>query len=97
MTTKFLDNKMCTFKILLSVAFPTRKRTAFWTIFLSVPNAPTQNRKFYFHIRLAISDTVLRVLIRKRELAEFLGKLGEFCKKSVRLLWPTNNWLRGTY
>ena len=35
MTTKFLDNKICTFKILLSWRFP--RKTAFWTIFLSAP------------------------------------------------------------
>ena len=38
MTTKFLDNKICNFKILLSWRFP--RKTAFWTIFLSAPKAP---------------------------------------------------------
>ena len=59
MTTKFPDNKICTFEILLSwryVAFPTKK-TAFRTIFLSAPNAPPpQNRKLYFYCRVAVSD-----------------------------------------
>ena len=37
-TTKCLDDKICTFKILFSWRFPRKK--AFWTIFLSAPNAP---------------------------------------------------------
>ena len=35
MTTKFLDNKIFTFKILLSWRFP--RKIAFWTIFLPAP------------------------------------------------------------
>ena len=56
MTTKFLDDKICTFKILLSWRFP--RKTAFWTIFLSAPHAPSppQNSKFYFYCRLAVSE-----------------------------------------
>ena len=55
MTTKFLDNKICTFKILLSRRFP--QKLAFWTIFLPAPKAPpSQKRKFYFYCRLAVSD-----------------------------------------
>ena len=55
MTTKFLDNKMCTFKIGLSWRFP--RKTAFWTTFLSAPiSPPPQNRKFYFDRRLAVSE-----------------------------------------
>ena len=38
MTTKFLDNRICTFKISLSWRFP--RKTAFWTIFLSAPSFP---------------------------------------------------------
>ena len=38
MTTKFLDKKICTFKIVLSWCFP--RKIAFWTIFLSAPKAP---------------------------------------------------------
>ena len=38
MTTTFLDNKICNFKILLSWRFPGK--TAFWTIFLSAPKPP---------------------------------------------------------
>ena len=42
MTTKFLDNKICTFKILLSLLLspPPKKKTAFWTIFLSAQFPP---------------------------------------------------------
>ena len=58
MTTKFLDNKICTFKILLSWLFPRKKR--FWTILLSAPKAhPPQKRKFYFYCRLAVSEICL--------------------------------------
>ena len=42
MTTKFLDNKICTFKILLSWRFP--RKTAFLTIFLSAPKAPPPSK-----------------------------------------------------
>ena len=45
MTTKFLDNKICTFKILLSWRFP--RKPAFLDDFLSAPKAhPPQKRKF---------------------------------------------------
>ena len=55
MTTKFLDNKICKFKILLSWRFPRKK--AFWTIFLSAPKPPPlKKRKVYFYCRLAVSD-----------------------------------------
>ena len=56
MTTKFLDNKMFTFNILLSWRFPWKK--AFWTIFLPAPpaQAPPEKRKFYFYCRLAFSE-----------------------------------------
>ena len=60
MTTQFLDNKICTFKILLSWRFPRKKKkkTAFWTSFLSATAAPPplENRKFYFYCRLAVSE-----------------------------------------
>ena len=48
MTTKFLDNEMFTFKILLSWRFP--RKIAFWTIFLSAPKAPPplKNANFIF-------------------------------------------------
>ena len=58
MTTNFLNNKMCTFNILLSWRFP--RKTAFWTIFLSAPQGrppPTlKKRNNYFYCRLAVSD-----------------------------------------
>ena len=48
MTTKFLDNKIWTFKILLSWRFP--RKTAFWTIFLSAPQGhpPSKSENFIF-------------------------------------------------
>ena len=42
MTTKCLDNKICTFKFLLSWRFP--RKTAFWTIFLSAPKRPPPSK-----------------------------------------------------
>ena len=40
-------------------AFPQKKKKRFWTIFLSAPNLPPphQQRKCFFHCRLAVSDT----------------------------------------
>ena len=43
MTTTFLDNTICTFKILLSLRFPT-KTSIFLTIFLSAPNPPPPSK-----------------------------------------------------
>ena len=55
MTTKFLDNKICTFKILLSWRFP--RKTAFLADVPLCPRSPTpQKRKIYFYCRLAVSD-----------------------------------------
>ena len=42
MTTEFLDNKNCNFKILLSWRFP--RKTAFWTIFRSAPRTPPPSK-----------------------------------------------------
>ena len=50
MTTKFLDNKICTFKIFIVVAFPT-KTSVFGDDFpLCSQGPPPQKRKFYFII-----------------------------------------------
>ena len=48
MTTKLLENKSFTFKILLSWHFP--QKIAFWTIFLSAHPCPPppEKRKFIF-------------------------------------------------
>ena len=48
MTTNFLDNKICTFKILLLWRFRENKR--FWTIFLSAPKAhpPSKSENVMF-------------------------------------------------
>ena len=56
MTTKFLDDKICTFKILLSWRFP--RKQAFWGDFpLRSPSPPPpQKRKYYFYCRLAVSE-----------------------------------------
>ena len=61
MTTKFLDNKISTFKILLSWRFP--RKQAFLDDFPLCPQGPPpQKRKFYFYCRLAVSDTSLESL-----------------------------------
>ena len=61
MTTKILDNQICTFKILLSWRF-SQKKTAFWMIVLSAPRAPPSNsEKVYFYCRLAVSDSKQRM------------------------------------
>ena len=58
MTTKWFDNKNCTFKILLSWRFP--RKAAFWDDFplcpYGPPPPPPQKRKFYFYWRLAVSE-----------------------------------------
>ena len=56
MTTTFLDNKICTFKILLSWRFPQKQ--AFLDDFPLCPQGPPppQKRKFNFYCRLAVSD-----------------------------------------
>ena len=54
MTTKFLDNKICTFKILLSWRFP--RQTAFWDDF-PPPRPPPQKWKIYLCCRLTVSDS----------------------------------------
>ena len=46
MTTKFFDNKICTFKILLSWRFP--RKQAFLDDFPSAPKAPPSNAKILF-------------------------------------------------
>ena len=59
MTTKFIDSNICTFKILLSWRFPRKKKTHFRR-FSSLPPMPpplTQNCKFYFYCRLAVSES----------------------------------------
>ena len=52
MTTKFLDNKICTFNILFLWRFPRKKKkTAFWTIFLSaLSRPPLKKRNFIFTV-----------------------------------------------
>ena len=55
MTTKFLDNKICTFKILLSWRFP--QNTGFLDDFPLWPQGPPpRKRKSYFYCRLAVSE-----------------------------------------
>ena len=50
MTTKFFDNKICDFNILLSWRFP--RKTAFWTIFLSAPRPPPLKTDNFWHFTL---------------------------------------------
>ena len=58
MTTKFLDNKICTFRILLSWRSHKNKPLSVFGRFSSLPPKPPpppQKRKFYFYCRLAVS------------------------------------------
>ena len=48
MTTKFLDNKICTFKILLSWRFP--RKQAFWDNFPPCPQAPPLKSEIFIFI-----------------------------------------------
>ena len=57
MTTKFLDNKICTFKILLSWRFP-RKQAFLGDYPLCPQGPPPPKRKFYFYCRLAFSSSI---------------------------------------
>ena len=57
MTTKFLDNKTCSFKILLSWRFP--RKQAFLD---DSPLCPPQKRKLYFYCRLAVSEPGAKTL-----------------------------------
>ena len=58
MTTKFLENKICTFKILLSWRFPPNP--VFWTIFLSAPNSsrPLKTANIIF---IVVSPSLIRM------------------------------------
>ena len=56
MTTKVLDNKNCTFKILLSWRFP--RKTAFWTTFLSAPLSPPPLKTAHF-IFIVVSPSLI--------------------------------------
>ena len=71
MTTNFLDNKICHFKILLSWRFPQRK-TAFWTIFLSAPKAspPSKAENFIF-IVVSLSLKLGRALLTRSGMSHF--------------------------
>ena len=67
MTTKFLDNKIFTFKILLSWRFP--RKIAFWRIFLSapLPTPPWKTQILFFivvslSLRVRGSNFAVRVL-----------------------------------
>ena len=56
MTTELFDNKMCTFKILLSWRFPRKQR--FGRFSSLPPKVPPllKNRKFNFYCCLAVSE-----------------------------------------
>ena len=59
MTTKFLDNKICAFKILLSWRFPRKKKkNSVLDDFPLCRQGPPllKKRKFYFYCRLAVSE-----------------------------------------
>ena len=60
MTTKFLENKISTFKIVLSWRFPRKKKkrnSVFGRFASPPPRHPPQKGKFYFYCRLAVSES----------------------------------------
>ena len=57
MTTKFLGNKICTFKILLSWRFPRKNSVLDDFPLCHRGPPPVKNRNFYFYCRLAVSDS----------------------------------------
>ena len=59
MTTEFLDNKICSFKILLSWRFP--RKTASWTIFRFAPPLPPPPKTASF-IFIVVSPSLKRAL-----------------------------------
>ena len=62
MTTNFLDNKICTFKILLSWRFPQRKKNSVFQQFSSLPQAPPPSKA---QILFLLSSR--RLLLLRRE------------------------------
>ena len=57
MTTKVLDNKICTFRIFIVVAFSHEKNSVFGRFSPLPPRPPPlKKRKFYFYCRLAVSE-----------------------------------------
>ena len=102
MTTSFLDNQICTFKIVLSWRFP-RKKQRFGTIFLSAPKAhPPQKRKFCFYCRLAVSETFRGNLVLQRchpnslvsfwTVARFFALSSCVSVNTLLPTWPADSW-----
>ena len=58
MTTHFSTIKFALAKFYCRGVSHEKQKTAFWTIFLSVPKAPAplKKRNFYFYCRLAVSE-----------------------------------------
>ena len=62
MTTKFLENKICTFRIYCRGVSHEKQR--FWTIFLSAPEAPPpQSKSFIYNCRLAASESFREIIL----------------------------------
>ena len=64
MTTKLINNKMCTFKILLSLRSQEKQR--FWTIFLSALNAPPPLKSAHF-ISIVVSPALKILSLARRK------------------------------
>ena len=80
MTTKFLDNKICTFKILLSWRFHEQQRFGrFSSLPQSTPPPPLKHCKFYFYCRLAVSEQFAGVALhcptKKKGCEKVLGRV----------------------
>ena len=64
MTTEYYDNTICTFKIFIVVAFPTRNSVLDDFPLCPQGPPPLKNQNFYFYCRLAVSEKVTPLQIR---------------------------------
>ena len=104
MTTKLFDNQICTFKFLLSWRFPRKKKkkTAFWTIFLSAPKAPSKIEHFIFivvSLSLTKSPVEVHIFYLLRNLSTYLPREHFFLHGNprtglLRAFWEPDRFLR---
>ena len=108
MTTTFLDNKICTFKILLSWLFPQKNILDDFPLCPQCTPLP-RKRKFYFYCHLAVSEKICSSLCGflrppntwiSSESAKVCGfstkicGLGTLCHlSSVPLSAPRKSWI----
>ena len=69
MTTNFLDNKLCTFKILLSWRFTRKKKSS-----LPPRPPPPLKKRFFFYCRLAVSDPNQNLVVSNLVVCKFCAE-----------------------